>query len=177
MNNNINIKVRPSEYGDGGLVRYSVKMLTSDHVQDATNEVPLLLNAMKHSRFPDVDLHYTLDFREDETFYDPDDFRGTLSLLCKYGVDDITDTLVDGDIEWRRISLDQEGNERTASDNLWNALHDVSRWPVNRKVLNLVHSDISADTGFPSRVTFRANVTVRDGRGDANILHVEMQMT
>lgn len=177
MSNNINIKIKTSAPNVSGLRRSTVRMLNSDWGHLNTNEVPLLLHAVKYSRYPDSDLLYSLDFREEEeTWYDPDNFHGTLTLMCKYGVDDITESLDDVDIMWERYSLDTLGNERTQSDALWNLQHDFNHWSRNRMVLNMQHSDLNAETGFPSLVRFTAKVRINDGRGDSNIYSVEYEI-
>ena len=177
MSNNINIKIKTSAPNVSGLRRSTVRMLNSDWSQLVTNEIPLLLHAVKYSRYPDSQLLYSLDFREEEeTWYDPDDFHGTLTLMCKYGVDDITDSLDDVNITWQRYSLDSLGNERTQSDALWNLMHTFQYWNKDRKVLRMQHSDLNAETDFPSLVRFMASVKIDDGRGDSNIYSVEYEI-
>ena len=104
------------------------------------------------------------DFAEDYQLYDPDNFHATLTLVCRYGQEDITGKLLQQDIAWTRYTEDAQGNHRTASDTIWNNANAYSAWATGRQVLTLRQADLDAATEFPSLVRFRCEVTVRDGR-------------
>ena len=166
MGQNVNIAISQSETSESGLRKYTISMFNSDRPKLTTNELPHILHAIKHSRYAGRFI-YTLDFIEEDYPYDPDDFHGTLSLICKYGKDDITNTLLQADIVWTRYSEDSEGNERVNSDAAWNISHDYHHWLTGRTVLTLQQSDLDAGVELPSVLRFTAEVTVRDGSGDA----------
>ena len=165
MSNKVDIVLENTEISESGLRKFTVRMINSDKPKLLTNEIPQLLNAIRQSRYNALS-QYTLHFEEEEHLYDPDHFSGTLTLVCKYGVDDITQTLRMEDIEWERISKDSEGASRKASDTAWNILHSFQRWQSGRTVLMLTQQDLDAASDFPSEVIFRATVTVRDNLGD-----------
>ena len=165
-NKKIDIVLTNTEISESGLRKFTVRMLNSDKPQLTNNEIPQILNAIRHSRYNALS-QYTLKFEEDEQLYDPDHFSGTLTLVCRYGIDDITATLRMEDIEWARISSDSEGAERTVSDQAWNIRHAYENWRTGRTVLTLTQQDLDAASDFPSEVIFRATVTVRDNLGDA----------
>ncbi len=54
------------EVHSNGVVKLSIRMLNSDKPQLTTNELPIILNALKRSRFVNEDVQvgfdYTLDF-------------------------------------------------------------------------------------------------------------------
>jgi hypothetical protein len=166
MSENVNITIEQSETSASGLRKYTVRMFTSDRPRLTTNELPHILHAIKHSRYVGKYL-YTLDFKEEDYPYDPDDFHGTLTLICRYGKDDITGALLQADIVWTRYSEDSEGNPRTSSDEAWNISHDYHNWLTGREQLTLQQSDLDAGVELPSLLQFTAEVTVRDGFGDA----------
>ncbi len=110
------------------------------------------------------DTKFYLDFTEDYQLYDPDNFNGTLTIEAKWGTEDVTDIIEQGDIVWERETKDKDGIVRELSDEAWNIRHDTDNWPTERKQLVMVHSDLDAgSTGFPSSVKFRATATLRDG--------------
>lgn len=110
------------------------------------------------------DTKFYLDFTEDYQLYDPDNFNGTLTIEAKWGTEDVTDIIEQGDIVWERETKDKDGIVRELSDEAWNIRHDTDNWPTERKQLVLVHSDLDAGSmGFPSSVKFRATATLRDG--------------
>ena len=160
----INVAIENSEIASNGLRKFSVRMVNSDHPQLAMNELTSIMQGIKHSRY-NSRLVYTLDFAEPDYPYDCDDFHGTLTLICKYGKDDITAALRQGDITWTRYSEDVHGNVRTASDAIWNIAHDVTHWPTGRTQLTLQQSDIDGEVEFPAVVKFTATVKIRDGKG------------
>lgn len=163
-NKRMDMVLMNTEISGTGLRRFTVRMLNSEKPMASTNEVPLLLNAIRLSRY-DALSQYTLRFVEDERLYDPDHFTATLTLLCKYGIDDITQTLRMEDIVWERISTDDSGAQRIASDEAWNIRHSYEWWRTGRTVLTFTEQDIEAGDSLPS-VIFRATVTIRDGLGD-----------
>lgn len=165
MSNKVDIVLTNTEISESGLRKFTVRMINSDKPKLATNEIPQLLNSIRQSRY-DALSQYTLYFEEEDHLYDPDNFSGTLTLICKYGVDDITQTLRMEDIEWERISKDSEGTSRTASDLAWNIRHTFENWRTGRVTLTLAQQDLDAASDFPSEVIFRATVTVRDNLGD-----------
>ena len=165
MNENVNIILENTEISQNGLRKFSIGLFGSNRGRLTTNELPHILHAMKLSRY-DILSQYTLHFEEEEHLYDPDNFHGTLTLVCKYGIDDITQALRQEDIVWERYSEDSNGEERAASDLAWNIRHSYENWPTGRKRLTLVHSDIDSVSDFPSMVVFRATVTIRDGHDD-----------
>lgn len=66
MDNKIGFIVQGRETLDNGMVKVSVRMLNSTKGQLTTNELPIILNAIKHSTLVDRETHvgfdYTLDF-------------------------------------------------------------------------------------------------------------------
>ena len=72
MANKIGFIIEGKEIHDNGVVKVSVRMLNSDKPQLTTNELPLILNAIKHSELMDSDLQrgfdYTLDFALEQGF-------------------------------------------------------------------------------------------------------------
>lgn len=65
-NNKIGFIVEGRETHANGVVKVSVRMLNSDKPELTTNELPIILNAIKHSHLMDETTHvgfdYTLDF-------------------------------------------------------------------------------------------------------------------
>ena len=112
------------------------------------------------------DTNIYVDFEEDYQLYDPDDFKGTLTIICKWGTEDITSRILQQDFVWTRYSEDSASEERTQSDTAWNNAHSYQAWPSGRKMLTLQQSDLSAEMEFPSLIRFRCDVTVRDGNND-----------
>lgn len=161
----INVAIENSELASNGLRKFSVRMVNSDHPQLSMNELTSIMQGIKHSRY-DARLIYTLDFVEPDYPYDCDDFKGTLTLLCKYGKDDITAALRMADITWTRYSEDVHGNVRTTSDRIWNVAHDITHWPTGRTRLVLQQSDLDGEVDFPAVVRFTAAVKIRDGKGN-----------
>ena len=65
-NNKIGFIVEGREVHSNGVVKLSIRMLNSDKPQLTTNELPIILNALKRSQYMDSDqqvgFDYTLDF-------------------------------------------------------------------------------------------------------------------
>jgi hypothetical protein len=107
---------------------------------------------------------FTVEFEEMEQLYDIDNFEMPLTILAKLYNIDVTDDILDSDVEWTRYSEDADGNPRTASDNVWALEHaDFG------KSVTITYDDLDAATssGFPKKVVFTATVTLRDGMGEA----------
>lgn len=66
MANKIGFIVEGREVHANGVVKISIRMLNSDKPELITNELPIILNALKRSRYIDetaaVGFDYTLDF-------------------------------------------------------------------------------------------------------------------
>lgn len=89
---------------------------------------------------------------------DPDNIRGSLTIIARVGNENVTADIPDSDIEWTRYTEDADGNPQVASDNIW-ALGHAS---VGRQ-LTITAADFSGDPLLLSRAEFRARVTLRDG--------------
>lgn len=113
------------------------------------------------------DMAIHVDFEEDYQLYDPDDFRGTLTVVCKWGTEDVTAMMAQRDFVWTRYTEDGNHSQRTDSDGIWNSGHSYAAWQTGRRQLTLRQSDLNAETEFPSLVRFRCDVTVRDSSGNA----------
>ncbi len=100
------------------------------------------------------------DFLEAYQLYDPENFHGTLSLVCNWGLEDVTSKIEQADIVWTRYTEDSSGNQRTASDTVWNEAHAYGQWPTGRTVLTMQQSDLDAETEFPTLVRFICDVTI-----------------
>lgn len=65
-NNKIGFTVQGREVLANGVVKVSIRLLNSDKPELTTNELPIILNALKHSDILDAETHvgfdYTLDF-------------------------------------------------------------------------------------------------------------------
>ena len=65
-NNKIGFKVEGREILPNGMVKVTIGMLNSDKAQLTTNELPIILNAIKHTSLLLPETHvgfdYTLDF-------------------------------------------------------------------------------------------------------------------
>lgn len=92
-------------------------------------------------------------------YFDWDNFGTELSITGRLYNQDITEDLLDIDIEWTRYSEDSKGNPRTASDNVWAANHAGAG-----KILAITRDDVDFDgSDLPSVLIFRATATLRDG--------------
>jgi len=71
-NNKIGFIVQGREVLANGVVKVSIRLLNSDKPQLTTNELPIILNALKHSDILDAGTHvgfdYTLDFPMEKGF-------------------------------------------------------------------------------------------------------------
>lgn len=82
----------------------------------------------------------------------------TLEVTGKIYNLDVTKDILDADVTWTRKSKDAQGNDRTESDNAWNALNKTG------KNLSLTIDDINYDSaGIPSFLCFTARALLRDG--------------
>lgn len=72
MANKIGFIIEDRETHQNGVVKVSIRMLNSDKPELTTNELPLILNALKHSELMDSSVQrgfdYTLDFVIEEGF-------------------------------------------------------------------------------------------------------------
>lgn len=72
MANKIGFIIEDREVHQNGVVKVSIRMLNSDKPQLTTNELPIILNAIKHSELMDATVQrgfdYTLDFVIEEGF-------------------------------------------------------------------------------------------------------------
>ena len=106
---------------------------------------------------------FTIDFLEDETIYDFDNFRAPLTVVATLYGQDITSDILDSDVAWTRYTENKAGEQRVTSDNIW-ALEVGSK---AGKAIVLTQSDLSVDSeGVPAKISFTATVTLRDGLGD-----------
>lgn len=106
---------------------------------------------------------FTIDFLEDETIYDFDNFQAPLTVVATLYGQDITSDILDSDVAWTRYTENKAGEQRVTSDNIW-ALEVGSK---AGKAIVLTRSDLSIDSeGVPAKISFTATVTLRDGLGD-----------
>ncbi len=106
---------------------------------------------------------FTIDFLEDETIYDFDNFRAPLTIVATLYGQDITSDILDSDVAWTRYTENKAGEQRVTSDNIW-SLEVGSK---AGKAIVLTQSDLSIDSeGVPAKIRFTATVTLRDGLGD-----------
>lgn len=72
MANKIGFIIEDREVHQNGVVKVSIRMLNSDKPQLTTNELPIILNAIKHSELMNASVQrgfdYTLDFVIEEGF-------------------------------------------------------------------------------------------------------------
>lgn len=72
MANKIGFIIENREVHANGVVKVSIRMLNSDKPQLTTNELPIILNAIKHSELMDDTVQrgfdYTLDFEMEAGF-------------------------------------------------------------------------------------------------------------
>lgn len=104
---------------------------------------------------------FAVDFQEPESILDPDKIDLTLTIVATLYNMNITDDILDADVMWTRYSEDAEGNERTASDNVWSLRHANTG-----KSLHLTAEDMDFNGGMPKVIRFTATVTLRDGMGN-----------
>lgn len=104
---------------------------------------------------------FTVDFADTDYLFDPDNFAVTLSIIARLYNMDITDDILDADVQWTRYSEDADGNERVASDNAWALKHAGAG-----KSIDLTIEDCDFNGYMPKVLKFIATVTLRDGMGN-----------
>mgnify|MGYP003086060792 FL=1 len=104
---------------------------------------------------------FTVDFAETDYLFDPDKFNLTLTIIAKLYNMDITDDILDADVQWTRYSEDANGVERVASDNAWALKHAGAG-----KSIDLTVEDCDFNGYVPKTLKFIATVTLRDGMGN-----------
>lgn len=103
---------------------------------------------------------FSVVFEETEQIFNPDNFSTTLTIIAKLYNQDVTADISDSDVEWTRYSEDEEGNERTESDNAW-ALKRAG----SGKQISLITDDCDFNGYIPPVLKFICTVTLRDGTG------------
>lgn len=104
---------------------------------------------------------FTVEFAETDYLFDPDRFALTLIIIAKLYNMDITDDILDADVQWTRYSEDEDGNERVASDTAWALKHAGAG-----KSIDLTVEDCDFNGYVPRTLKFIATVTLRDGMGN-----------
>ena len=104
---------------------------------------------------------FTVEFADTDYIFDPDRFALTLTIIAKLYNIDITDDILDADVQWTRYSEDANGNERVASDTAW-ALKRANEG----KSIDLTVADCDFNGYIPKTLKFIATVTLRDGMGN-----------
>lgn len=104
---------------------------------------------------------FTVDFADTDYIFDPDSFALTLTIIAKLYNMDITDDILDADVQWTRYSEDANGVERVASDNAWALKHAGAG-----KSIDLTAADCDFNGYIPKTLKFTATVTLRDGMGN-----------
>lgn len=104
---------------------------------------------------------FTVDFEQTDYLFDPDRFALTLTIIAYLYNMDITDDILDADVEWTRYSEDADGNPRVESDNAWALKHANSG-----KSIDLTTDDCDFNGYIPKTLRFTATVTLRDGMGN-----------
>ena len=104
---------------------------------------------------------FTVKFADTDYIFDPDRFALTLTIIAKLYNIDITDDILDADVQWTRYSEDANGNERVASDTAW-ALKRANEG----KSIDLTVADCDFNGYIPKTLKFIATVTLRDGMGN-----------
>lgn len=104
---------------------------------------------------------FTVEFADTDYIFDPDRFALTLTIIAKLYNIDITDDILDADVQWTRYSEDADGNERVASDTAW-ALKRANEG----KSIDLTVADCDFNGYIPKTLKFIATVTLRDGMGN-----------
>lgn len=104
---------------------------------------------------------FTVEFAETDYLFDPDRFALTLTITAKLHNIDITDDILDADVQWTRYSEDANGVERVASDTAW-ALKRANEG----KSIDLTVADCDFNGYIPKTLKFIATVTLRDGMGN-----------
>ena len=104
---------------------------------------------------------FTVEFADTDYIFDPDRFALTLTIIAKLYNIDITDDILDADVQWTRYSEDANGVERVASDNAWALKHAGAG-----KSIDLTVEDCDFNGYVPKVLKFIATVTLRDGMGN-----------
>lgn len=104
---------------------------------------------------------FSVDFEQTDYLFDPDRFALTLTIIAYLYNMDITDDIMDADVEWTRYSEDADGNPRVESDNAWALKHANSG-----KSIDLTTDDCDFNGYIPKTLRFTATVTLRDGMGN-----------
>lgn len=104
---------------------------------------------------------FTVDFADTDYIFDPDSFALTLTIIARLYNMDITDDILDADVQWTRYSEDADGVERVASDTAW-ALKRAGAG----KSIDLTAADCDFNGYVPKTLKFTATVTLRDGMGN-----------
>ena len=104
---------------------------------------------------------FSVDFADTDVIFDPDRFALTLTIIATLYNQDVTDDVLDADVEWSRYSEDANGNPRTASDTTW-ALKRAGAG----KSISLTTADCDFNGYVPKTIRWTAKVTLRDGQGD-----------
>ena len=105
---------------------------------------------------------FTVDFADTDYLFDPDNFAVTLTIIARLYNMDITDDILDADVQWTRYSEDADGNERVTSDQAWALKHAGAG-----KSIDLTVEDCDFNGYIPKTLRFTATVTLRDGMGEA----------
>ena len=103
---------------------------------------------------------FTVDFEDTDYLFDPDKFNLTLAIVARLHNMDVTDDILDADVQWTRYSEDDKGVERVASDNVW----ALKRAGAGKKI-DLTADDCDFNGYVPRALRFTATVTLRDGMG------------
>lgn len=104
---------------------------------------------------------FAVDFAQTDYLFDPDRFELTLTIVAHLYNMDITNDILDSDVEWTRYSEDADGNPRVESDNAWALKHANSG-----KSIDLTTDDCDFNGYIPKTLRFTATVTLRDGMGN-----------
>ena len=104
---------------------------------------------------------FTVEFADTDYIFDPDRFNVTLTIIAKLYNMDVTDDILDADVQWTRYSEDADGVERVTSDNAW-ALKRAGAG----KSIDLTTEDCDFNGYVPKTLKFTATVTLRDGMGN-----------
>ena len=103
---------------------------------------------------------FSVAFEDTDYLFDPDRFNLTLRIIAKIYNMDVTDDILDADVQWTRYSEDADGNERVASDNAW----ALKRGGAGKSI-DLTAADCDFNGYVPRTLKFIATVTLRDGMG------------
>lgn len=104
---------------------------------------------------------FTVAFADTDYIFDPDRFNLTLTIIAKLYNLDVTDDILDADVQWTRYSEDASGVERVDSDIAW-ALKRAGAG----KSIDLTIDDCDFNGYVPKTIKFIATVTLRDGMGN-----------